>query len=165
MRATPHVVLERLPREQASTLDNLVQLYAHDFSDHVPLELGPTGLFDVSFGDKWWTTEGHHPFLIRTDGKLAGFALARRGSRVTGAADVMDVAEFFVARGFRGKNVGTNAAHELFGAFPGKWEVRVRKTYPYAKKFWSHAIATFVGNPVASRDFSVDGVDWDVFAF
>ncbi len=165
MDSTSQVVLEPLPKDQASILDNLAQLYAHDFSEHVPLELGPNGRFEVSFGDKWWTTEDHFAFLIRTGKSLAGFALARKGSRVTGAPDVMDVAEFFVARGFRRKSVGTNAAHALFESFPGSWDVRVRKTNAAAKRFWSHAIATFVGRPVPSRDFSIEGVDWDVIPF
>lgn len=161
----PDVVLEPLSKEQAATLDNLTQLYAYDFSDQVPLDLNASGRFDVSFGDDWWNNAGHAAFIIRVGGKLAGFALARKGSRVTGADDVMDVAEFFVARAFRGKKVGTIAAHALFNAFPGKWEVRVHKAHMAATNFWSHAIAAFLGHSIAGRDIVLDAKARTLFEF
>ena len=161
--ATPdEVAVEPIPKDQASVLDNLVELYAHDFSEHVPLLLKPNGRFDVALADNWWT-EGHFPFFLRWRGQLAGFALVRRGSRVTGAADVMDVAEFFVARGFRKRKVGALAAHAIFTAFPGRWDIRVRQTNAAAKIFWSHVAATWVGRTVPSVPFSTDGVEWNVF--
>jgi predicted acetyltransferase len=137
-------------------------LYAHDFSEHVPLDLKPNGRFDVSLGDRWWTAEGHYAFFIRWNEKLVGFALARKGSRVTGATDVMDVAEFFVIRGARGRKVGTSAAHALFKAFPGPWEIRVRRTNGAAMKFWSHVVEVWTAKPASKTFFSADGVDWDV---
>ena len=93
------VVLEPCAQEQAPTLRNLFELYAYDFSEVVPLELNSDGRFDVGVGEHWWSSEDHFPFLIRHDHKLCGFALVRKGSRLTGASDVMDVAEFFVVRG------------------------------------------------------------------
>ncbi len=161
--ATPdEVTVEPIPKDQASVLDNLVELYAHDFSEHVPLLLKPNGRFDVALADDWWT-EGRFPFFLRWRGRLAGFALVRRGSRVTGAADVMDVAEFFVARGFRKRKVGALAAHAIFEAFLGPWEIRVRQTNAAATIFWSHVAATWVGRAVPSVPFSKEGVEWHVF--
>jgi len=157
----PRVVLEPIGKEQAPVLQNLVELYAHDFSEHVPLDLKPTGRFDISLGDRWWT-DGHYPFFIRYDEKLCGFALVRRGSKFTGAMDVMDVAEFFVIRGARRRNVGATAAHSLFTAFPGGWEIRVRQSNAAALQFWSSAVEEWVGRPVASAQVSFEGVDWNV---
>src|SRR4051812_27814872 len=99
------VLLEPIAKAQSEVLQNLFELYAHDFSEHVPLDLKPTGRFEIDVGDRWWT-EGHYPFFIRCDQQLCGFALVRRGSLVTGATDVMDVAEFFVVRGVRRRKVG-----------------------------------------------------------
>jgi len=186
------VVLEPIGKEQAPVLRNLFELYAYDFSEVVPLELGPNGRFDVSPGEVWWGRDDHFPFFIRWNGKLSGFALVRRGSRVTNAAarteaghrseagghpddrahpgagaasnagEPMDVAEFFVVRGARGNQVGAHAAHALFAAFPGRWEIRVRRSNVSAMKFWSRTLETWLGRPVASEPFIVDGVDWDV---
>lgn len=160
----PHIVLEPIAREQASVLQNLAELYAHDFSEHVPLDLTASGRFELSLGERWWTS-GHYPFFIRCDQKLCGFVLVQTGSQLTGGKDVMDVAEFFVVRGVRRKQVGSRVAHLLFSRFPGKWEIRVRESNPAALAFWSRTIAQSVGNPIASRHVSVRGVSWQVFRF
>ncbi len=49
------VVLEPVVREQASVLGNLFELYAHDFSETVPLHLGPDGRFGLAPGERWWS--------------------------------------------------------------------------------------------------------------
>ncbi len=155
------VALEPIAKEQAEILHNMGELYAHDFSEHVPLDLKPNGRFDVSLGDRWWT-EGHYPFFIRRNDKLAGFALAQKGSRVTGLTDVMDVAEFFVIRAARGRKLGMTVAHALFKAFPGPWEMRVRQTNVAAIKFWLYAVEAWTAKPVSKTSFSAKGVNWEM---
>jgi predicted acetyltransferase len=156
------VTLDAVPREQAPVLASLFELYAHDFSEHVPLEIKPSGRFDIPIADAWWTDAGHSPFFVRSDGKLGGFALVRRGSRVSGATDVMDVAEFFVVRGLRRKGIGERAAHALFERFPGKWEMRVRRTNVAASQFWSRVVESWSGRPAERAAYTADGVEWDV---
>lgn len=156
------VALESITRDQAPVLRNLFELYVHDFSEYVPIDLQPSGCFDVPLGDQWWARDDHFPFFIRSNGKLSGFALARRGSRVAAAPDIMDVAEFFVVRGARRRGVGATAALALFGRFPGPWEIRIRRANPDALRFWARVTASWLGHPVASRPFSSDGVDWDL---
>jgi predicted acetyltransferase len=161
----PGVLLERIPGSQAQVLGNLYELYVHDFSELVAVDLQPSGRFEVSPGDAWWSAGDHHPFFIRHGGMLAGFALARQGSRITADRNVMDVAEFFVIRGARRKKVGRGAALALFAAFPGRWEVRVRAANEPALRFWSRAIEACVGGTIASAPFASGGTDWHVFAF
>ena len=122
------VTLEPVAKEHAPVLRNLYQLYAHDFTEHVRFPISPTGLFDVAPSEDWWTADGHSPFFIRSQGELAGFALVRRGSRVTADPDVMDIAEFFVLRGLRKNGIGAAAARALFTTFGGRWDIRVRAT-------------------------------------
>jgi predicted acetyltransferase len=165
MMQTEAVVLEPLTRDSEPVLNNLFELYAYDFSEHVPLPLKASGRFEVTPGDAWWTRDDHFGYLIEVAGELAGFALVRAGSRVTNEPDVMDVAEFFVRRGMRSRGVGTSAAHALFRAFPRTWEVRVRRTNVGALAFWSRAVAQWVGGPVSSQPFRSEGVDWDVLRF
>jgi predicted acetyltransferase len=74
----------------------------------------------------------------------------------------MDVAEFFVVRSARRSGVGSAAALALFDMFPGAWEVRIRRANPAALKFWAGVAATWLGHPVASQPFSIEGVDWDL---
>lgn len=156
----PQVVLEPIAAEQAFVLANLFELYVHDFSEQVPLELKPNGRFDLPVDDCWWNSGEHFPFFIRGQNSLLGFALVRRGSRVTDATDVMDVAEFFVVRGARGRGVGSSAARALFAAFPGRWEIRVRQSNVAAKAFWQGVARSWLGEPPPWQAFSRAGVDW-----
>jgi predicted acetyltransferase len=160
---TRAISLHPISRDEAPTLRNLFELYAYDFSELVPLELHANGRFDVPVPDRWWDDADHFPFFIREDERLCGFALARRGSRITGATDVMDVAEFFVIRGARGNGVGAAAARALFAAFPGRWEIRVRQTNTLAKRFWERVAHEWAGRPIASEAFTAENVAWDVF--
>jgi predicted acetyltransferase len=157
-------VLDVIAPEEAATLHSLMQLYAHDFSEFMPLEVEPNGRFALPATEHWWSRDDHFPFFIRRDGKLAGFALVRRGSRITGDPEVMDMAEFFVLRGERRHGIGRSAAHALFAAFPGTWEVRVRRTNVPAHRFWLGALEAWASRLVTSEPHvSPDGVERDVF--
>ena len=158
----PQVVLERVTPDQAFVLANLFELYVHDFSEQVPVELKPNGRFDLPVDERWWNSDDHFPFFIRREGKLLGFALARRGSRVTTATEVMDVAEFFVVRGARGQGVGRSAALALFAAFPGRWEIRVRESNAAAQTFWQNVAHAWLGRAAPRTAFAAAGVAWQV---
>ncbi len=153
------------PAEQAPVLANLFELYAHDFSDFVELEIGPDGRFGSETLSPYWKEAGRHPFLIRVSGHLAGFALVTEGSRISGAADVRDMAEFFIVRGRRRLGVGLKAALAIWKMFPGKWEIRVMDRNRGAKEFWAGAIANLIGHSIESTVFQKDGVVWHLFSF
>jgi predicted acetyltransferase len=160
---TVRIELVPVSASQTAVLQNLLELYAHDFSEYVPLELRETGRFQLLLGPEWWEAEDHYPFFVRQQGKLVGFALVRRGSRVSSEADVMDVAEFFVLRGARRQGVGALVVRELFRIFPGRWEARVRLGNAPALAFWARAFAACSGRAAEVAAFSQAGVDWQVF--
>ncbi len=153
------------PRELEPVLANLFELYAHDFSEFVELRLGPDGRFGYSELRLYWEEPGRRAFVIRAGGELAGFALLMKGSAVSGDPEVWDVAEFFVARGFRRLGVGTRAAREVWRRFPGRWEVRVIDANRKAKEFWRSAIGDFLGETIEPTPFSRGGRVWHVFSF
>jgi predicted acetyltransferase len=151
--------------EQQTVLANLLELYAHDFSEFIGLKLGADGRFGYERLPLYWKEPGRRPFLITADGELAGFALLCKGSRISGAEDVWDMAEFFVARGYRRLGVGTTAAHEIWKGFPGKWEVRVIDRNQKARDFWPRAIKEFLGKPAEQDSHLVNGATWQVYSF
>lgn len=146
-------------------LANIFELYAHDFSEFVDLKLGPDGRFGYEHLHLYWEEPGRHPFLIKAGGHLAGFALVRRGSELSGDAGVWDVAEFFVVRGFRRLGVGTQAAHEVWRRLPGRWEVRVMGRNEKAEAFWARAIGDYLGEAVEPIPFDKGGEGWHLFSF
>jgi predicted acetyltransferase len=116
-----------------SILRNLLELYLHDFSEMTGADVDAHGLFGYRWLDSYWTEPDRHPFLIRADGRLAGFALVRSGTP-------HDMAEFFVLRKYRRSGVGLLAARAVFAAFPGEWQVREMTANTGATAFWRTAI-------------------------
>jgi predicted acetyltransferase len=151
--------------EQEPVIANLFELYSHDFSEFFELTLGPDGRFGSQHLHLYWEEPGRHPFIIRAGGRLAGFAFVRRGSEVSGDAGVWDVAEFFVARGFRRLGVGTRAARGIWAMFPGRWEVRVMNRNRKALKFWRRAVGEFLGREVEPTVHAKEGQAWHVYSF
>ena len=152
-------------REQEPILANLLELYVHDFSEFLDVEVGSDGRFGYPRLPLYWSEPGRHPFLVRVDGHWAGFALVTRGSEVSGRKDVWDMAEFFVLRGYRRRGIGTQIAQEVWRLFPGWWEVRVMEPNVSARDFWRRAIGAFVGKTGLPVRFEKGGPDWDVFSF
>ena len=151
--------------EQEPIFANLIELYAHDFSEFIELKLGADGRFGYEHLQLYWREPNRHPFLIRVNGDLAGFVFVQRGSQMSAETDVWDMAEFFIVRGYRRLGVGTQVAHEIWRKFPGKWEVRAINRNQRAQNFWGRAIEAFLGKPMASVAFEKNGEGWRLFAF
>ena len=149
--ASPRVEVVAATPGQEPILANLLELYVHDFSEFLDLDVGEDGRFGYPSLSLYWSESGRHPFLIRADGKLAGLALVKKGSEVSGSDEVWDMAEFFVLRGCRGRGVGTLAAHQVWRRFPGAWEIRVMQRNSLARRFWAGAISTFAGEMIQPR--------------
>jgi predicted acetyltransferase len=153
-------------RDDRTKLRNLMQLYLHDFSEVLQYAPDRDGSFSYPHLDAYWKDDWRKPFLITADGHLAGFALVRTASVVTGSAEVADMAEFFVVRGLRRQGVGRAAAHLLFGKFHGTWEVRVIDHYAAARSFWLSVINDAAQGPVERLSWANDdGQRFDVFRF
>lgn len=164
---SPVVSLEPATRSDAALLENLIELYIHDLSAAFPnVQLGPDGRFGYSMLPLYWSEpERRFPFLIRRDGRTAGFVLATRGSPISDDPDVLDVAEFFVLRAERRLGVGREAALLLWRHLPGKWTVRASERNPEAVGFWRRVTAEFSrGSAVEAPRAGKSGA-WRVFSF
>ena len=167
VRRATSAQLEVLPaaREQEPVMVNLLELYAHDFSELRRLNLREDGRFGYEALPLYWTEPGRHPFLIRVDGSLAGLVLVKRGSGISGAEVVWDMAEFFVVRGCRRRGVGIQAALKVWRRFPGLWEVRVMQKNDAARRFWAEAISLFTGEESHGVAIEHGGDAWVLFSF
>jgi predicted acetyltransferase len=151
--------------EQEPTVANLLELYAHDFSEFHHLEIGASGRFGYPSLPLYWSEPGRYPFLVKVGGNLAGLVLVKRGSEVTGSLAVWDMAEFFVLRGCRRRGVGTQVAHEVWRRFPGPWEVRVMQSNVSASHFWERAISKFIGEGIYPVLAEKGGKHWKLYSF
>lgn len=125
-------------------LENLYQLYMHDFSelfaDTLRLDLGADGRYIVDPPvDRWWQAPAHVPLLLRWHGRPAGFALINNVSHLGTPVD-RAVGEFFVVRKHRRRGLGVAAARAVFAQWPGEWEAAVMRANTGGRAFWERAI-------------------------
>jgi predicted acetyltransferase len=151
--------------DQEPVLANLLELYAYDFSEFRDIELGEDGRFGYKALPLYWREPGRYPFLVRLDGKLAGFVLVTKGSGVSGDTTVWDMVEFFVLRAYRRRGIGTEIAHQVWRKFPGHWEVRVMESNVSGCQFWKRAVSAFSGDAIHPARVHKNGRWWHVFAF
>ncbi|HZZ69784.1 MAG TPA: GNAT family N-acetyltransferase [Phenylobacterium sp.] len=150
------VTLEIARADQKPTLENLFQLYTHDFSDfwagRAKGELQEDGRFaPYVWLDSYWTDGDRTPYLIRADGHVAGFALINRFSH-SGLPLDFAVAEFFVVRKHRRDGVGFAAATQIIRARPGLWELAVARRNTGALPFWRKVASAIAGPSVEEID-------------
>jgi predicted acetyltransferase len=165
MQSMTHIELISAAAEQEPTVANLLELYAHDFSEFHDLEIGENGRFGYPPLPLYWREPGRYPLLAKLDGKLAGLVLVKRGSEVSGNLTVWDMAEFFVLRRYRRRGIGTQLAHEVWRSFPGPWEVRVMQSNVAADHFWERAISTFTGGAIHPVIAEKGGKHWKLYSF
>ena len=145
-------------RTDLPLLENLFQFYYYDFTELLGGHVGADGRFSPPALDVYWQDSWRHPFLVRVDEHLAGFALVHHRSRITGDTGTWDVAEFFVMRQHRRRGVGSFAALELFERFRGPWEVRQIRANVAATHFWRAVIARHTGGRY--REMTYDDERW-----
>jgi len=140
-------VIQAAPEEKP-ILANLLELYAHDFSEFHDVAIGEDGRFGYKSLPLYWSEPDRYPFLVRSGGRLAGLVFVKKGSEVSSNQAVWDMAEFFVIRGYRRRGIGTQIAREVWMRFPGPWEVRVMQSNVSACRFWERAISGFLGRAI-----------------
>ena len=145
--------------------ENLLQLYLHDFSEFDGGRVSGDGRFEYPYLSEYWDESDRHPFLIKADGDLGGFALIKRGSKIARSMQAMDVAEFFVMRGQRRQGVGREGFKQIARIFPGPWVVRVQNGISSALAFWDQVISETADGRIEKEEVSDGEQDWIVFRF
>ena len=158
--ATPmNIALIAAGPEQAPVFAHLMQLYYHDLSELLGIEIGDDGRFGFAHHESYWSDPRYHPSLLRVDGHLAGFAVVDAQSRLTNEP-VWDMSQFFVLRRHRGAGVGARAAVATLDAFRGRWEVREVARNTPAQAFWRKVIGRYTDHAGGFREVMHDDDRW-----
>ena len=150
IRQTPNMVdIALADKNNRQTLHNLMQLYLHDFSEFDDEDVDERGLFENAYLDLYWLEERRFPFMISSEGKLAGFALISRGAfhlqHNIHVEELVNMSEFFVMRKYRRWGVGRTAAHYCFNRIQGNWQVKTPANNLIAVDFWRKIIKEYTG--------------------
>ena len=132
--------LLEVKEKDKNVIYNLMQLYTYElsfFEDNTTnFELLENGLFKMNkYIDLYWKEEERHPYILKCDGKIAGFVLERFNEE-----GINEIAEFFVLNKYRQYGVGTFMANEMFNKYKGKWEIRTLLKNKRAQDFWRRVI-------------------------
>ena len=162
----PKVTLEPCGAERRTTLDNLFQLYTHDFSEQWAGqdrgELGEDGRFpDYPDLDGYWSDPKRQAYLVRAKGHVAGFVLINDHSHSGKPVD-FSVAEFFIVRKHRRGGVGSAATRSVVASKPGQWEMAVARRNRGALVFWRQ-VAAELGVAGTVEESDQDDDRWNGF--
>jgi predicted acetyltransferase len=133
-------------------IQRMMELYQYDFTEFEDTDLDSHGCFGYPWLDHYWSEEGRYPFIVRVDGKLAGFVLVNRKTYLP--ANEWGISEFFIMRKYRGRGVGRAVAFSIFDRFRGKWEVREVECNAPSLRFWRSVIAEYTGGKYAEINWT-----------
>jgi predicted acetyltransferase len=144
------VTLRPVRQRDVPIVRRLVQLYVYDLvGERWGVEADGT-YAPRRWHRRFWRGDDRHHFLVRVNGRPAGFALVRELLPVRGVPS-REMAEFFVLRTYRRRGVGTRVARALFHRFPGRWELSVLTWNVIARPFWRGVIRRVAVGPAVRR--------------
>jgi predicted acetyltransferase len=122
--------------EEDQILRDLWQLYMRDLADFRDSVVQVAGRYRDDRLRTYLAYDEHWPFLIRSKGEIAGFALVRKSKPATYV-----IGEFFIKPEFRHVGIGRESASRILQKFRGNWEIPFQKENSRAAKFWRELIA------------------------
>ena len=133
-----NIQLTRAPASELPLVRNLVPYYVYDQSEHMGWNCNAEWRWDgCDELPDYWKEPDHHPYVIRVNDDIAGFAFVRP---FPGEPERREMGDFFVARKFKGRGVGKVSAFQAFDAHPGKWIIRVLDGNRGARSFWAKVV-------------------------
>lgn len=128
-------------REDREIFKKLLELYCYEWSQYNKLDVNERGSYEFANSD-FWEKKDNHPFFIKVDHKLAGFALIDKDFSVRKDYDFA-VSEFFVMHKYRTSGIGKFVAKTVFDKFHGKWEVMCHPANKASIHFWQKVIEEY----------------------
>lgn len=138
--------LELMCVEQKSLLVQLMELYMYEFSVYENIDISEYGYYGYGHIDDYWNEDGRFPYLIRVDGKIAGFALICPHCNYISGENARCIGEFFIMLKYRRKGIGLYVATQLFNIHPGFWEICYLRNNLSAAMFWKKVVEQYTNN-------------------
>jgi predicted acetyltransferase len=73
-----NIDVARASVEEKPLIQRMLELYEYDFSEYEGTDLDSHGCFGYPNLDLYWLEPTRHPFIVRVDGRLAGFVLVNQ---------------------------------------------------------------------------------------
>lgn len=164
-------LIEATEKEKA-TLENLLEKYSYEFSQWVKIDVGEDGLYGYEWLDCYFTEENRHPYLIKVDGRLAGFVMVSDYPEVPEETTDFCLSEFFIMHKYRRHGVGRSAVFQVLDKHRGRWQLKCHPHNTASVFFWNKVINEYTNGkfrlvenyPNSEVDYE-DGTPANVFFF
>ena len=129
--------LKQVTVDDKNLLWNVLQKYLYEMTQFYPDDvMDEQGNYSYKYFDAYFTEPNRKAYFIYLDDDFIGFAMINSNSYIDQHPDYV-LAEYTIFPGYRGLgNFAFNAAQEIFGELPGKWELKFLETNEVAKKLW-----------------------------
>ncbi len=104
------VTLHLMSVDEKALLIRLMELYSYEFTAFSNDDINEYGYYGYDHIDDYWNENGRFPYLIRADGKIAGFALICPHCDYREEPDARCFGEFFVMLKYRRMGIGKQVA-------------------------------------------------------
>ena len=138
-----NITLHLMSVDEKALLVRLMELYSYEFSVYSNDDISEYGYYGYNHIDDYWNEDGRYPYLIRADGKIAGFALICPHCDYRNEKDARCFGEFFVMLKYRRMGIGKQVAMQLFDRHRGHWEVCYWKNNLPASLFWKEVVEEY----------------------
>lgn len=138
-----NITLHLMSVDEKALLVRLMELYSYEFSVYSNDDISEYGYYGYNHIDDYWNEDGRYPYLIRADGKIAGFALICPHCDYRDENDARCFGEFFVMLKYRRMGIGKQVAMQLFDRHRGHWEVCYWKNNLPASLFWKEVVEEY----------------------
>ena len=140
------ITLQLVGVNEKLLLVRLMELYIYEFSIYSNEDINEYGYYGYEHINDYWNEEGRFPYLIRVDGKIAGFALVCPHCDYRKEESARCIGEFFVMLKYRRMGIGLRVATQLFDRHRGLWEVCYWRNNIPASKFWKKVVEKYTNS-------------------
>lgn len=137
------ITLQLMTVEDKWLLIRLIELCNYEFSVFTGDDINEYGYYGYAHIDDYWNEAGRFPYLIRVDGKIAGFALICPHCDYRKEEGARSIGEFFVMLKYRRKGVGAKVAAQLLERHRGPWEICYLRNNLPASRFWKKVVEEY----------------------
>lgn len=145
-----NIKLLRIESKDKSILQNLFQLYLHDITASLPMDVNEHGLFEYNYLDYYFTEErSRYAYLIYIDNKIGGFVLIDDDFMVLDKqknVPCYNLSEMFILNSYKKQGYGEFVAKQIFDMYKGNWEIRPVPRSDGARRFWLRVVKDYTNN-------------------
>lgn len=144
-----NIKLIRIESKDKSILQNLFQLYMHDITASLAMDVNQHGLFEYDYIDYYFIEKNRYAYLIYIDDKIGGFVLVDDDFMVLDKyKDVpcYNLSEMFILNAYKKKGYGEIVVNRIFEMYKGNWEIRPVPRSEGAKRFWIKVVKNYTND-------------------